>query len=277
MRKSKAHPIVTLAFILTLSGCILIKPTYTKEKIVDSITQLCIKEYSIEPRVWLHGETVWIYLPLPRLINKDLDWDKENIEKINKVMLSASRVLLSMKPRPQFLVSIASDTEEYGIDYISIIWIPDIVKYQLNFISRDEFGRRYVTRIQQNPSALSDTTGKHIVKEEITMPDFLAAQIAQRINNKFALDPKNKDYFEVKEVYGLFNEDTFEIYADIKQVKPLPQGVTLDIQEEIAKIIAYVIKAYDFKDFLLVQIKNPSAGETTSYSRMALSEFLQKP
>jgi len=276
MRKGKTPSILALPVILLLSGCIIIKPTYTKEKIVDSITVLCEEEYGVEPRVWLKGETVWIYMPLPRLLTEDFDWDKKNMETINKVMLGTSRVLLSMKPRPQFMVLVASDTKELGIDYYSIVWIPDIVKFQLRFISRDEFGRRHVTRIQENPGALADTTGSHIIKEEILMEDFLAAQIAQRINNKFILDEKIKDCYEIKDVYGTFQEDTFEIYADIKQIKPLPEGVTdIDIEEEMSHITAYVIKQYDFKDFLLVKLKNPAAGITTSYSRLALRQFLK--
>ncbi len=276
MRKGKTPPILTILIIAMLSGCISIKPTYTKEKIVGSIITLCQKEYNVEPRVWLLGETVWIYLPLSRLITKDFDWDKENAEKINKVMLGTSRVLLSMKPRPQFLALVASDTKEYGIDYISISWIPDIVKFQLQLISRDEFSRRHVTKIKENPRALSDITGEHLEKDEIIMRDFLAVQIAQRVNNRFSLDAKIKDYFQVKDVYGAFKEDTLGIHADIKQSKPLPQGAAaINIQEEINKIIAYVIREYDFKDFLLVEVENPATGETTSYSRLALRQFLR--
>jgi len=275
MWKSKSFSIAVILIALLLSGCLSIEPTYNKEKLVESITVLCKSEYSVEPRVWLLGECVWIYLPLSRLITKDLDWDKENTEKINKVMMGTSRVLLSMKPRPQFLVFIASDTEEYGLDYISISWIPDIVKYQLQFISRDEFGRRHVTKIKENSAAIGDLNGDHIDKKEIKLPDFLAAQIAQRINNKFTLDPKLKGYFEVKDAYGIFQEDTFLIHADVKQTKPLPQG-SIDIQEEMNKIIAYVIREYDFKDFLLVKIENPATGENTSYSRLALRQFLRR-
>ena len=275
MWKNKSFPIIAILIALLLPGCLSIEPTYNKEKIVEAITALCKSEYSVEPRVWLLGESVWIYLPLSRLITKSLDWDKENTEKINKVMIGTSRVLLSMKPRPQFLVFIASDTQEYGLDYVSISWIPDIVKYQLQLISRDEFGRRHVTKIKENLAAIADLNGDHIDKKEIKLPDFLAAQIGQRINNKFTLDAKIKDCFEVKDVYGIFQEDTFEIHADIKQTKPLPQG-TINIQEEMNKIIAYVIREYDFKDFLLVKIENPATGETTSYSRLALRQFLKR-
>lgn len=276
MWKSKTFAIIISWSLLLLSGCgfFSIEPTYTKQKTVESIIELCRNEYKIEPRVWLLGETVWIYLPLNRLINKNIELDEEEIEKINKVMVSATRVLLSMKPRPQFLALVASDTQDYGIDYTIISWIPDIVKSQLQFISRDEFARRHIIKIEENTEAINDTRGDHIEKKEIKIEGFLAEQIAQRIKTKFSLDSKFKDYFMVKKVSASFKHDTFKIYADIKQIGTPPQP-PINIQREITKIIAYVIKEYDFKDFLLVEIENPATGEKSVLSRLALRESLK--
>lgn len=273
MWKRKTPTTLALLSCLLLAGCFSIKPTYTKEKIVEHITTLCQKEYQVAPRVWLLGESVWIYIPLPRLISKDIQWDQEMLEKINKVMIGTSRVLLSMKPRPQFLVMVASDIQEYGIDYTTVTWIPDIVKFQLQFISRDEFSRRNIIGIKENINALSDTEGKHIEKKEIDMPDFLAEQINQRIQLKFMHDPGFKDYFKVNSASAVFIEDIFKIDTDITQLKTPPDPI--DIQEEILKICAYVIKEYDFKDFLLVEVGNAANGAKSLFSRLALKKFLK--
>lgn len=277
MRKGKTQSAIIL-FVLLIplaSGCFSIKPTYTKEKIAESITSLCQQEYNIEPKVWLLGETVWIYIPLPRLINKDISWDKEIIEIINKVMLGASRVVLSMKPRPQFMAVVASDTKEYGIDYTIITWIPDIVKFQLQFISRDEFSRRSVIKIEPNPLALSDEGGSHIEKREIKIGDFLAEQMAQRAHLKFALEPRLKDYFKVEKASGVFDGGIFKIDTQIKQTATVPPTISIDTRKEIAKIIAYVIKEYEFKDFLWVEIKNSATGEESQFSRLDLKNLLR--
>lgn len=273
MRKGKTTSVIIfILFFLLLLGCQPIKPTYTKEKIVESITSLCQQEYNIEPRVWLLEETVWIYIPLPRLITKEIQWDKETLEKVNKVIMGASRVVLSMKPRPQFMVVVASDTGEYGIDYTIITWIPDIVKFQLQFISREEFSRRNVIKIKENIQALYDTEGNHIEKKQISMGDFLAQQIAGRTLTKFRLDPKFKDYFKLESIDGIFAEDIFRINANIKPIKTYSLD-SIDIQKEITKIIAYVIKEYEFKNFLLVEVKNSATGEKSIFSRAALMEF----
>lgn len=275
MWKGKPQIILTaLPLLIFLSGCIVIKPTYTKENLVESVTELCKKEYGVEPKVWLIGETVWVYLPLERLITEDIEWDKEMGEKIGKVVLGTNRVLLSMKPRPQFMAVVASDIKERGIDYIIKTWIPDIVKYQLQFISRDEFSRRNVIMIKENADALSDTEGKHIDRQDIRMGDFLAEQVASRIQTKFSLDPKYKDYFQAQDIGAVFGEEVFKIYVNIKQndaiVKP-----PIDIIKEITNIIIYVLKEYEFNDFTWVEIENSATGEQVTYNRQALKTILK--
>lgn len=275
MWKRKTIPVIVIFILFFLPfflGCQPIKPTYTKEKIVESITSLCKQEYNIEPKVWLLEETVWIYLPLPRLITKEVQWDKETAEKINKVIVGASRVVLSMNPRPQFMAVVASDTQEYGLDYTIITWIPDIVKFQLQFISRDEFHRRTLAKIEEDPRALFDTEGNHIEKRQIKMGDFLAGQITQRVYAKFSLEPKFKDYFKVEKVETIFGEEIFRINYDIKQIKNLSPD-SINIRKEILKIISYVIKEYNFKDFLWVEIKDSITQEKSIFSRAALMEL----
>jgi len=276
MWKGKPQIILTaLTLLIFLSGCIVIKPTYTKENLVESITELCKKEYGVEPKVSLVGETVWVYLGLTRLITEDIQWDKEMGEKIGNVVLGTNRVLLSMKPRPQFMVVVASDIKERGIDYSIKTWIPDIVKYQLQFISRDEFSQRNVIMIKENADAMSDIEGKHIDRQDIRMGDFLAEQIAQRIHTKFSLDPKYKDYFQAQDIGALFSEGTFKIYVNIKQNDATAKP-PIHITKEITNIIVYVLKEYEFNDFKWVEIENSATGEQVTYNRQALKTFLKK-
>ena len=166
MRKIKNLPatIFALFAVLFLPGCKPNQPTYTKEKTVESIISLCQREYKIEPKVWLSGDTIWIYISLPGLFKKDLQLDKDASKKINDVIFSASRVVLSMKPRPLFMSIVASDTEEYGLDYTMTIWIMDIVKAQFQVISRDDFFQRIVNKLTESSEAYFDTEGKHIQK-----------------------------------------------------------------------------------------------------------------
>jgi len=275
MWKRTAPPVLISALIASvLYGCIQIKPTYTKERIAESIILLCQKEYNVEPKVWLLEETVWIYLPVGTLITNNLQWQKEALGSINKVLMGSSRVILSMRPRPQFMVIVASDIEDYGIDYQITSWIPDIVKYQLQLISRDEFSRRSLIKITENIDALRDKEGLHLAKEDITLRGFLAEQIIQRIRMKFTLEENFRGYFKLGEVDSVIQGDTFRVKAYIEQTGAPPKKIA-NAEEEIAKIIAYVIREYEIKDFLLADIKNTASGQQLLFTRSELGNFLR--
>lgn len=273
MRKNKTAAILIISFLLSFLGCYRIEPTYNKEKLVDSIRELCKKEYCVEPKVWLVGESVWVYMPFERLLTEQMQWDKKTLEEFNKVAMGSSRVLLSMRPRPQFLVMVAADIKDIGFDYSVITWIPDIVKYQLHFISRDEYARRNVVRIQENPLILGDIKGTHLKKTDISLGEFLAEQIAQRAQGKLSLDEKFKNLLKVEKVEGNFREGNIVITAEIKNLKDQSLPLEVNTQKEIARIAAYVIKEYDFKDFFILEITNEATGEKITISRAALKDL----
>lgn len=275
MRKGKPCLIILSAcFIFIFTGCHPQKSTYTKEKVVDSIISLCQREYNVDPQAWLVGDTLWVYMPLAHLITKDIQWDKTMLDKVNKVMMGASRVILSMKPRPQFMVVVASDVSEVGIDYITTFYITDIVKFQLQAISRDDFFRRHVTKIEQNPKSLGDLKGEHLEKKEIAIEDFVIAQIVQRIHSKFAEDPSLKDYYEVEDIRALLDSDAIRVSTQIKE-KSVLDAPNIDIQKEIAKIVLYVTKLYNMENFLLVEIENAATGEKNLFSRYSLENLIK--
>ncbi|RKY33296.1 MAG: hypothetical protein DRP74_00235 [Candidatus Omnitrophota bacterium] len=275
MRKRKTAPaIIPILIAVFLSGCLKIEPTYTKEKIVDSVISLCLTEYNIEPKVWLLEDTLWIYIPVSSLITSNLQLDQETFIAINKVMLGASRVVLSMKPRPQFIVVVASDTQQYGLDYMITTWIPDIVKYQLQLISRDEFGRRNLIEISEDAKALGDEEGRHLEKKDINFWEFLSLQISQRIRFKFTLDPKYQDYFKLGEINSEISGNTFRIKAYIEKIKALPDD-KINVQKEIAKIVFEVIKAYEIKDYLLIDIENTATGKKALFTKSELVKLLR--
>ena len=191
-------------------------------------------------------------------------------------MMAASRVLLSMKPRPQFLVVIASETKsEPGVDYAIVTWIPDIVKFQLQLISRDEFARRNLVTYGRNTNAMGDTEGTHIKRVEVRFEDFLSDQLTQRIRNRFLLDKDVKDFVDVKKISVDFKKDTFNIVVDISQTKTAPGIGTINVVGEIARMVAYVVREYDFKSILAVDIENTATGDKAIFSRVTLLELLR--
>ncbi|MDP1853565.1 MAG: hypothetical protein Q8L26_05130 [Candidatus Omnitrophota bacterium] len=262
------HPQIKLLFILIsffAFGCKPIAPTYTKENFVPSIQKICKEEFGInDVKVWLIGETAWIYAPQNKLIDKDLKFDKKITERINKVALSVSRVLLSMKPRPKFYVIVASDIKDLGADLINVGNVDDIVRYQFEFISRGEFGKRNVYDAYLSPSALSDTEGKHINPYDIKMEDFLSLQIVQRISLKF-----KEDRMEIKSLECFFKDGTFNLqYEKVDAEK----NANFNVNKEILKIVFLALKNYSFNDYSFVKISNLESGERTILGRNALEQ-----
>ncbi len=274
MFKVKISFIILFLLSLISAGCQpkpqSVKHTYSKETVANDIIELCRREYKREPKVWLINDTVWVYIPFESLIDKNMEPTKEVSDTLNDIVLASSRVVLSMNPRPKFLVIAASDIKEYGIDYLTISYIPDLIKYRLDAISRDEFLRRHITRIKESFDAMSDAEGKHLEKTDIKLEDFMSEQMASRINLKFAEDPLLKDHFKVNKVSVRFKDEAFEITVDIQQLTQPKAPV--DIQEEIAKVVSSVVRAYNFSNFALAQIENVATGEKTVLSSRRLRE-----
>jgi hypothetical protein len=273
------HIIILSLILLFIAGCKPIEPTYTKENFAFSIKKICKEEYGIDDvQVWLTGETVWIYTPQDKLLDKNQEFDKEILERINKVALSVSRVLLSLKPRPKFYVIVASDIKDVGADLLSLGYVDDIVRFQFQDISRGEFGRRNVYEAVLNPLALSDIKGEHVIPYDVKMQDFLALQIAQRINFKF-----KENNFKVESIECVFENDTFNLKYKIEKDKnasstpPLDNAskITGDVDKEITNIIAKVLKAYNFRDYSWIEINNLLSGRKLIFSRAAFDEIIE--
>jgi hypothetical protein len=274
MRKNTACPV--LIFFLScflLAGCADIKPTFTKEKAAESVIELCRKEYQIDVKAWLVGGTVWVYMPLPRIFGRDLLIDKSQLEKVNKVMIASSRVMLSMNPRPDFVAIVASDTREYGLDYTFITCIADILKLQNQFISRDEFLRRNIIKLTNDHRALGDTEGTHLNKKELSLEFFVSEQIIQRIHQHFSNEPQTKDKYKIEKVLVRFNGDILKVSYNIKLKED--QHSTVDVLKDIKKIIAYVVSAYELKSLFAVKVENLSTKEEFLVSRVELREILK--
>ena len=207
-----------LLLITSLTGC---APTYPKEKFTDSIIKICKDEYKFDVKVATTGKTVAIYLPLQELWDSSSSLTKEAAEKINHVILSVSRVALSTNAKYDFYIVIAQDLRVPDVQIIIVKSVDDVKKFWLNAISLGEFSKRMLIDKRISPQAKKE----HVVKEafekmnldekwqdsvmndffrsqpatledigywagrfyikDISLPEFLAAQIASRMKIEF--------------------------------------------------------------------------------------------
>jgi len=226
-------------------------PTYKEENIPFLVKQICKDEYKLDVTTQRTQTTLWIYAPVDKLLHKDYGikedkvYDDNTAEKLRNILTTIGRVLISSDNTPEFFALLASDTN-LGIDYTIIGNVLDIKKSYSGFIPWTEANRRYIMKFAAAPTAIGDKNGEHLSVYDVTLPDFLAEQIAQRISSHFQEDDY-KNYFKVDKSNGKFSQNNFIFEYEIKQTAQPPKPI--DIKKEAINIITYCIQTYEFRDF----------------------------
>ena len=150
-----------LAFFaaIALSGCGLSSSSYPEARLQQSLKEICKTEYGID-RVEskIVGKTLGVYLPLEKLFSSDfeeilaggkvkdlsslLQIAPETLDKVEDVLFSTSRVILSTDKPIDFYELKATDTELTGISLILVGYVQDIKRVRFWDISRSEYRKR---------------------------------------------------------------------------------------------------------------------------------------
>ncbi len=143
-------------FLLLTSGC---EHSYPEAKLHQSLKEICKKEYGVDHvESKIVGRTLGVYLPLEKLFSSDfeeilaggkvkdlsslLQISPETLDKVEDVLFSTSRVILSTDKPIDFYVLKATDTELTGISLILVGYVQDIKRVRFWDISRTEYRKR---------------------------------------------------------------------------------------------------------------------------------------
>jgi len=244
---------------INLSGCQKpLAPTFKEEDIPELVKQICKDEYKLDVITERTETTLWIYVPLSKILDKDYGvkegkiLDEGMTDKLRNILSTIGRVVLSSNKTPEFFALWASDIN-IGLDYIIMGNVLDIKKAYAESLPFTELNKRYVMKFNVNPEAIQDTTGRHLKPYNITLPDFLTQQMVQRMSVQFQEEALKK-YFKVEKVDGIFNNNVFILEYSIKPLaKP---DKTIDVMKEILNTVTYCIKIYEFQDFSWVEIND---------------------
>ncbi len=258
---------------INLSGCQnSLEPTFKEEDIPYLVKQICKDEYKLDVITQRSETTLWIYVPLARILDKDYGIKEDKIfdegmaDKLRNILSTVGRVVLSSNNAPEFFALWASDIN-IGLDYIIIGNVLDIKKSYADSFPFTELNKRYVMKFTVNPEAIQDTVGRHLKFYSIRLPDFLAQQMVQRISADFQGEGLKK-YFKVEKIDGIFNNDAFILEYSIKPLaKP---DKTIDVTKEILSTITYCIKIYDFQGFSRVEINDLVTQEKLLLNKAAI-------
>ncbi len=251
MVKSRQHLLVRNLFLICIlvsficGGC---APSYPKEKLAQTLVEVCKKEYDVEIQAKLVGKTIIVFIPLDKLFDLKLDILPEAIEKIEDVILTTSRAIFSTDAEVDFYIIIAADIKTTAAEVFLVRYMDDVYKFMHGWIKREDYGKRILWQINFDPKLLKSSLFDFDV-QEMTLPDFLAEQIGQRLNKLFASTVVHK----IK-INSEFDPETQRfLFSVISADNTRFKKVYLPI---IAKIADEVLSEYKFEDWQEIIIRN---------------------
>ncbi len=178
----KPNFLIFLLAALSLVGAGCSNQSYPSERIKQSLTEICQKEYGIENvDVKVAGDTIAVYLPLSKLFAADFkeaavtgkvrnletlfEPSPEALEKVEDVLFSISRVILSTDHEFKFYVLEATDVEKTGMQLILTGCVNDIKRVRVWDISRNEYRKRVIHELKLNRSILWHKPVRRFLKD----------------------------------------------------------------------------------------------------------------
>ncbi|MFH1338711.1 MAG: hypothetical protein ABIH40_02565 [Candidatus Omnitrophota bacterium] len=275
-----------LFFSVLIYGCGLNKneELYSKDVAERKFIQICREEYNWDVKTKLiDNNTLWIYIPyqgdifqlkanrfaqtsrcavsslkgefsngifyfeyqITPLLKPQEDkgytygLTEEAGEDFRSLLNVIYRVYFNTEQQPEFYVIVMADITN-GVELSYIIFNEDLKKFYNTVLPGEEQYKRILQDIRGELTIINDEEGRHLTYQGINLAQFLAEQIVQRIRIKF------------------FGADS---------------GLCRTPEEDISKIISYVMYTYQFQDYLKVNLKNLSSGTETGMSRWDLEEI----
>lgn len=304
MRKAyykMAVPGILIAGIMFfISAC---APTYPRERLAEAIKDVCKAEYGMEVDAILQGDTVGIYHSMPGLLDGEMGISKDAWEKISSLILIASRVALSTDADIQFYCVITQDPLLPELQVVIIKYVDDVKMSMFRNISREESFKRTLFSVNLTPQAqkersvesifgqmgVDEKTREKVLNEffrseptklsdigywrgnfylkDITVPEFLAAQMANRIKIDFRSEKDLAGTFVYKSSEGAYDPSLgarhFLVNFNIDQTGPVSRSDPALRETKISnvlQIVKDVVYGYKFEDFDFVFMNDQSAN-----------------
>ncbi len=307
---------ITAALVLfSLEGC---DPTYPKKNLPAVVKTVCKTEYDMDVDVTVIGSTMGIYYKMEGLLEPSLQISEKSWDTITDLVTIASRVVLSTDADIKFYCVITQDIRLPELQVVIIKYVDDVKRSMFRYISRSESFRRTLFSINLTPQAKKEKSIERIfdkmkVEDEIrqnilddffrslptrlsdigywrgsfylkniSMQEFLAAQIANRIKIEFRSEEDLKTKFRFISSEGLFtvNEGIKVITVRFKiddQTVSLPVNVLRQEKtKEIIGIVDTVVSGYKYEDFDLLLLEDQLENVVLTVKAKDLFNFTEK-
>ncbi|MBF0216165.1 MAG: hypothetical protein HQL30_04125 [Candidatus Omnitrophica bacterium] len=278
-----------------LSSC---APTYPRENLCELVKTVCRAEYDMDVDASMDGSTLGIYYPMKGLLDVSMGISTDAWDKVSNLILVASRVVLSTDANIKFYCVITQDERLPEMQMIIIKYTDDVKKGMFRYIGRDESFKRTLFSINLTPQArkersierifdkmgLEEDTRENVMSEffrsppsdikdigywkdhfylkDISLEEFLIAQIANRVKLDFQSDAKLKELFKFSSSEGkiiaskeekvmvvafkIFDQTTDTNHKDVLKRKV----------KAIVNIASTVVQGYAFDQFTALEMED---------------------
>ncbi|RKY40798.1 MAG: hypothetical protein DRP85_07900 [Candidatus Makaraimicrobium thalassicum] len=301
--------------LLLIPAC---TPSYPKEKLPEAVRSICKTEYDMDVDITVIGATMGIYYPMKGLLDAGLGINEEAWDKISNLLLIASRVVLSTDADIKFYCVITQDVRLPELQVVIIKYVEDVKRGMYRIISRGESFKRTLFSINLTPQAKKERSiekvfeklgvgqgtretvmdeffrspptkvsevgywrGKFYLKD-VTLEEFLAAQVANRIKLDFRREKELTKLFTYKAAEGLFISagGSRSILVKFKILDQSKESETGNLRvkkiQELVHIANEVVYGYKFRDFDFLMMEDELENARLMVSGEDVYDFERK-
>jgi hypothetical protein len=221
-----------IAFSAFFTGC---KASYPRGSVAGKVQELIKKEYNIEGRAKLSGETLYLEVNLAGLITTEQKVLAEILKKVQGASLVITRVALSSDATVKYMVLVVSEPT-YKLNLRIIQRLDDVKGFLYQKISKSDYEDRLVLEIEkgeEKPGTLESEIEK---SNGMEMKEFVGRLIVSQVNMLSRSNP----------FLGVILGNTQLKYIDFKEDE-LVVGISNSVSESATPFFKGIINSQALK------------------------------
>lgn len=254
------------------------KYTYPSDTVTQSIETVCKNEYKIDVHARVVGATLGALYYVDDILDDKGQIPKDIHEKMGQIMQVVTRVALSTDRDVHFCVVVIRDRAHQN-ELVITRSLDDTKRANSDAIGVEESINR--TLFGQGKYQLNAGGEKSFVLKEVTLEDFLAEQIAQRIRFSFAKketeeeEPGKQQPFVL--VDGSFNRNPDGAERNFRfSVLSLKAEEPQETMRTVLKTVAEVLQGYRFANYTAIEILDYLNRQKLDLTKAVMDDYLAK-
>ena len=261
--------------LVTAAGCGP-KYTYPSDTVPGSVEKICRDEFKLDVPARTVGKTLGALFYVDDILDDKGQIPRDIHEKMGQIMQAVTRVALSTDLALDFCVVVIRDRAHLN-ELVITRSVDDTKRANSDAIGVEESINR--TLFGQGKYLLSDQGERSFVLKEITLEDFLAEQIAQRIRFGFAKeskeDPGQQQPFVLVDgvfVHGDGNTEKKFRFSVLSLKTEEPHETMLSALRTVSE----VLKGYRFNGFSSIEVLDYLNRQKLEITREVLEAYQAK-